>query len=76
MVIRPKLLGGKGGFGSLLKNQKPTRRLTSNFDACRDLSGRRLRHIFNEKKLKEWLERQEEEEKKIEEELEKYKKQV
>jgi hypothetical protein len=28
--------------------------LTDNFDACRDLSGRRLRHVNADKKLAEW----------------------
>jgi hypothetical protein len=28
--------------------------LTDNFDACRDLSGRRLRHVNAEQKLAEW----------------------
>ena len=28
--------------------------LTDNFDACRDLSGKRLRHANAEQKLREW----------------------
>ena len=28
--------------------------LTDNFDACRDLSGRRMRHVNADKKLAEW----------------------
>eukprot|EP01091_Cochliopodium_minus_P012030 TRINITY_DN3557_c0_g1_i1.p1 TRINITY_DN3557_c0_g1~~TRINITY_DN3557_c0_g1_i1.p1 ORF type:complete len:330 (-),score=119.61 TRINITY_DN3557_c0_g1_i1:6-995(-) len=52
------LKGGKGGFGSLLrggpKGVKVNR--VTNKDACRDLSGRRLRHVEGEKSLKEWVE--------------------
>jgi len=55
-----KLLGGKGGFGSLLRAgpQGGIRiKKTTNFDACRDLTtGKRLRHVNNEKLLKEWQE--------------------
>mmetsp|Transcript_13752 Transcript_13752/g.23640 ORF Transcript_13752/g.23640 Transcript_13752/m.23640 type:complete len:257 (+) Transcript_13752:54-824(+) len=53
-----RLRGGKGGFGSLLRGSSTGvgQKKTSNFDACRDLSGRRLRHINNEKKLGEWME--------------------
>ena len=54
-----KLLGGKGGFGSLLRGQGMAARV-DNFDACRDLSGRRIRHTNNEIRLKEWEERQQE----------------
>lgn len=51
-----RLLGGKGGFGSLLRGAatRAGQKKTSNFDACRDMSGRRLRHVNAEKKLKEW----------------------
>ncbi|OVA01959.1 Sde2 N-terminal domain [Macleaya cordata] len=51
-----RLLGGKGGFGSLLRGAatKAGQKKTNNFDACRDMSGRRLRHVNAEKKLEEW----------------------
>lgn len=49
-----RLCGGKGGFGALLKNQGRDGKITDNFDACRDLSGRRIRHVEAEKKLQEW----------------------
>jgi hypothetical protein len=57
------LNGGKGGFGSLLKGQPPTKKRTKNFDACRDLTGRRMRHVNQEKMLKEWQQKKLEEEK-------------
>ena len=47
------LLGGKGGFGSLLRGAGRAI-LTDNVDACRDLSGRRLRQANAEKRLAEW----------------------
>ncbi len=50
--------------------------MTQNFEACWDLSGRWLRHVFTEKLLEEWLKRQEEEEAKLKDEIEKYKDQV
>lgn len=64
LVLR--LLGGKGGFGSLLRGAatKAGQKKTNNFDACRDMSGRRLRHVNAEKKLEEW--KAEEEERRLE----------
>ncbi len=47
------LAGGKGGFGSLLRSKKSTVK-TTNFGACRDLSGRRLRHVEQERALAAW----------------------
>ncbi|KAG6420188.1 hypothetical protein SASPL_116708 [Salvia splendens] len=60
-----KLRGGKGGFGSLLRGAatKAGQKKTNNFDACRDMSGRRLRHVNVEKRLEEW--RAEAEERKL-----------
>ncbi|KAL6951930.1 hypothetical protein U1Q18_046491, partial [Sarracenia purpurea var. burkii] len=57
-----RLRGGKGGFGSLLRGAatKAGQKKTNNFDACRDMSGRRLRHVNAEKKLEEWREEAEE----------------
>lgn len=56
------LRGGKGGFGSLLRGAatKAGQKKTNNFDACRDMSGRRLRHVNAEKRLEEWMEGEEE----------------
>ena len=48
LVLR--LLGGKGGFGALLRSGARASH-TQNFDACRDLSGRRLRHVTADEKL-------------------------
>ena len=66
------LKGGKGGFGSLLRSMKPKSKGDENFDSCRDLSGRRLRHVNNEQRLRDWQAKNEEEEKYVEEELKEY----
>lgn len=50
------LLGGKGGFGAMLRIQAKQKgaKKTTDFGACRDLSGRRLRHINDEIILNKW----------------------
>ncbi|XP_057531329.1 uncharacterized protein LOC130809612 [Amaranthus tricolor] len=72
LYVNFSLLGGKGGFGSLLRGAatKAGQKKTNNFDACRDMSGRRLRHVNAEKKLEEW--KAEEEERKLEKMAEDY----
>ncbi|XP_052859962.1 splicing regulator SDE2-like [Anopheles cruzii] len=50
--INERLTGGKGGFGSMLRAIGAQIEKTTNRDACRDLSGRRLRDINEEKRLK------------------------
>lgn len=55
-ILLLRLRGGKGGFGSLLRGAatKAGHKKTSNFNACRDMSGHRLRHVNAGKKLREW----------------------
>ena len=56
--LKGGLCGGKGGFGAQLRalaRQKATRK-TTDFGACRDLSGRRLRHVNDEILLQKWKE--------------------
>lgn len=53
--IMLKILGGKGGFGSMLRAIGAQIEKTTNREACRDLSGRRLRDINEEKRLKAWI---------------------
>ncbi|CAM6123874.1 unnamed protein product [Calypogeia fissa] len=74
MLLR--LRGGKGGFGSLLRSAalKPRQKKTSNLDSCRDMNGRRLRHVNAEKTLKEWKAKERELEKTGEEFLKKLRK--
>lgn len=63
LPLRSGLLGGKGGFGSLLRSAttKVGAKKTSNFSASRDLSGRRMRHVEAEQKIAEWNAQQHEE---------------
>ncbi|CAH2261170.1 replication stress response regulator SDE2 [Pararge aegeria] len=57
-----RIVGGKGGFGSMLRAIGAQIEKTTNREACRDLSGRRLRDINEEKRLRKWLEGQEDRE--------------
>lgn len=65
--VCPKVLGGKGGFGSLLRAFGKQITMSTNKDACRDLTGRRIKQVNNEKKMREFLEKQAELAKKKEE---------
>lgn len=53
LQLLPRLLGGKGGFGSQLRaaGGRMSSQKTSNNDSCRDLTGRRLSTIKEAKKL-------------------------
>ncbi|XP_015792189.1 replication stress response regulator SDE2 [Tetranychus urticae] len=77
ITMHPLLLGGKGGFGSMLRAIGAQIEKTTNKEACRDLSGRRLRDINAEKRFKEWVSKkgneEAEKEKKRKEKLEKMK---
>jgi hypothetical protein len=50
----------KGGFGSLLRSFGKQINKSTNKDACRDLTGRRIKHVNQEKKLKDFLSKQSE----------------
>ena len=52
VLVKIRALGGKGGFGANLKSLggRMNKKQTTNFDACRDLSGRRLRSVNHAKK--------------------------
>jgi hypothetical protein len=60
-ALQGGLAGGKGGFGAMLRAlaKQNTGHKTVDFGACRDLNGRRLRHVNNDLKLKKWQEAQE-----------------
>ena len=47
------MVGGKGGFGAQLRNTQTRvgQKKTTNFNACRDLNGRRLRHVATERMI-------------------------
>ena len=53
--VQFRLKGGKGGFGSMLRAIGSQIEKTTNNEACRDLSGRRMRDVNNEKKMMEWV---------------------
>uniref|UniRef100_A0A8C9FN51 Replication stress response regulator SDE2 n=1 Tax=Pavo cristatus TaxID=9049 RepID=A0A8C9FN51_PAVCR len=57
-----RLCGGKGGFGSMLRALGAQIEKTTNREACRDLSGRRLRDVNHEKAMAEWVKQQAERE--------------
>lgn len=46
-----RLVGGKGGFGSMLRSQggRMASKQSTNYEACRDLNGRRLKVISDAK---------------------------
>ncbi|KAG1455463.1 hypothetical protein G6F46_008126 [Rhizopus delemar] len=56
--LSARLLGGKGGFGSMLRAQggRMNAQKTTNFEACRDLQGRRIRTVNEAKRMQEELE--------------------
>eukprot|EP01130_Rhizamoeba_saxonica_P013139 TRINITY_DN556_c0_g1_i2.p1 TRINITY_DN556_c0_g1~~TRINITY_DN556_c0_g1_i2.p1 ORF type:complete len:240 (+),score=43.61 TRINITY_DN556_c0_g1_i2:61-780(+) len=51
--VNLRLLGGKGGFGSLLRSLKSVKK-TTDFSNCRDLNGNRLRASEVIQKLRKW----------------------
>ena len=53
LTVCLRLLGGKGGFGALLRGAGRAA-ATDNTDAYRDLSGRRLRHVHADERLRDW----------------------
>lgn len=65
--IIPRTIGGKGGFGSMLRAIGAQIEKTTNREACRDLSGRRLRDINEEQRLKNWIAQQADREKEVSE---------
>jgi len=76
--VFPRILGGKGGFGSLLRSFGSQFYKSTNQDMCRDLTGRRLKDVKEEEKLKKYInkahEREELKRKKAEQKYEKLKK--
>lgn len=50
------LRGGKGGFGAMLRSsgKGAGAKATTSFGACRDLNGRRLRHVNQEIAVQKW----------------------
>lgn len=52
--VAGRLLGGKGGFGSMLRAIGAQIEKTTNREACRDLTGRRLRAINDERRFRHY----------------------
>lgn len=75
LTITPITIGSKGGFGSLLRNAAARKKHFTNFDSAKDMNGKRLRDIRNEKQLIEWLRKKKQERKYVDGELEEFKKQ-
>lgn len=71
LKAHPLLLGGKGGFGTLIRAMGTQISKGSRKGACRDLSGRRMRDVEAEKKLAEWAAQEPERKKKSVEERKK-----
>ncbi len=58
--VRLRLLGGKGGFGSQLRaqgNRMGSKKRAGGYEACRDLSGRRIRSINQARIIADYLRR-------------------
>ncbi|TPX38323.1 hypothetical protein SmJEL517_g00118 [Synchytrium microbalum] len=68
-----RLPGGKGGFGSQLRAQggRMASQRSTNFEACRDLSGRRLKTVNDAKKLAEYMEKEPEREREKQDKIKK-----
>ncbi|KAI8990334.1 telomere stability and silencing-domain-containing protein [Pilobolus umbonatus] len=71
LQLSGRVLGGKGGFGSMLRAQggRMNSQKTTNYEACRDLQGRRIRTVNDAKKLQEELDALPEREKEKKENL-------
>lgn len=70
--VRLRLRGGKGGFGSQLRaqgNKMSSKKRAGNYEACRDLSGQRMRSQKQAKLIEEYLEKEPERLSKREQEI-------
>jgi hypothetical protein len=66
--VIPRVRAGKGGFGTLMKNQAMQMRRFTDTYAAKDLNGRKMRDVKNEIKLKKWILRRTENRSKAEQE--------
>lgn len=72
IAVRLRLPGGKGGFGSNLRaqgNKMSSKKRSGGYEACRDLSGNRLRTLNQSRLIQEYLKREPEIEQKREAEI-------
>ncbi|EAN30483.1 Telomere stability and silencing family protein [Theileria parva strain Muguga] len=56
VTVLYKLLGGKGGFGKILKTQSNKKRQSNNLDSCRNLQGQRIRTVRLSDQMNKWKE--------------------
>ncbi|XP_955346.1 uncharacterized protein TA18785 [Theileria annulata] len=56
VTVLYKLLGGKGGFGKILKTQASKKRQSNNLDSCRNLQGQRIRNVRLSSQMDKWKE--------------------
>lgn len=75
LEVELPVIGGKGGFGSLLRIAAAQKKHFNNFDSTRDSKGRRLRDIKNELRLIEYIKKKKEEQRLLDEELAEVKRQ-
>lgn len=73
ITVSKSVIGGKGGFGSQLRNAAARKKHFTNFDSAKDMNGRRLRDIRNEKQMMEWLKKERIKRQVVKEELQKFK---
>ena len=75
LEVEVEVLGGKGGFGSLLRIAAAQKKHFNNFDSSRDSNGRRLRDIKNQLRLEEFIKKKRVEKRLLDEEMAQLKKQ-
>jgi len=68
ITVQPRLCGGKGAFRQLMRNVGRTTTRSNNQSMARDLNGRRIRDVENEKRLQDWCDGEEDRRKDREEE--------
>ncbi|KAL4503221.1 hypothetical protein ABPG72_000827 [Tetrahymena utriculariae] len=68
-----RIRGGKGGFGSQLKKDAKAQKKITDWNLSRDLQGRRMRDVNNEKKLVEFFKKQKQEQDQVAKELKEFK---
>ena len=70
--IFPKLRGGKGGYGAMMKNEAATKKKFVDCYNSKDLKGRRIRDIRNGVDLRKWIKKNKHKQKELDHEREKF----
>ncbi|EKX73307.1 conserved hypothetical protein [Theileria equi strain WA] len=58
VAVKCRILGGKGGFGAILKSQAGRKKQSTNLDSCRNLQGQRIRTARLSAQAKAWEDKQ------------------